>query len=145
MDFDEQYFEIQPHGRLLVLTLPEGKSLTSEWPITDHLRPFFNMPKPFVGLIVDVGNNAFTFDAGDLTALVSTVSKRGKAETSPCIVVIHGEHAKRLRWMLDVTKLSPLVKIADSFESAIAMVRATLDSSGPGASTLLRHTCPSTP
>ena len=150
MDFDEQFFEIQPHGKLFVLRLPEGKSLTSEWPVTDHLRRYHMAPKPFVGVVVDIGDNAFSFDAGDLTSLfvVSTNAAAKLAggfqgvptsEPKPCVVVIRGESAQRLRASLKL--LAPMmgntIQVTDSFDSAVALARAQLEASGGGYPALM--------
>ena len=155
MDFDEQFFEIQPHGKLFVLRLPEGKPVTSPWPVSDHLKPYLSMPKPFVGVVVDVGDNPFTFCSSDLTALflVSTnaASQLGgglygvpESEARPCVVVIRGDSARRLQVSLKI--LAPffgrygstdVIQITESFDSAVALARARLQAGGQGYPALM--------
>lgn len=155
MDFDAQFFEIQPHGKLLVLRLPEGKPVTSPWPVSDHLKPYFSTPKPFVGVVVDVGDNPFTFCSSDLTALF-LVSTNAAAQLSsahlgvpgsearPCVVVIRGEAARRLQVSLKL--LAPMfraygndivIEVTDSFDSAVALARSRLEASGRGYPALM--------
>src|SRR5687767_3206237 len=106
MGFEEQFFEIQPHGKVLVLRLPEVKSRFGQTALLDQLRRFFYRPKgeskfsqtalfdqlerysyrpkPYVGIVIDVGHSTYTFSSRDLGALIFALPGRGTGQLGPC-------------------------------------------------------------
>jgi hypothetical protein len=101
-----------------------------------------------VGVVVDVGDNKFTLCSSDLTALllVSTNAAASlgrdiygtpRGQARPCVVVIRGEQARRLQSILELLRMTEVIRIADSFESALAIARATLEAGGIGYPALM--------
>jgi TIR domain len=159
MGFEEQFFEIQPHGKVLVLRLPEVKSRFGQTALLDQLRRFFYQPKgesefsqtalfdqlerysyrpkPYVGIVIDVGHSTYTFSSRDLGALIFALPGRGTGHLGPCVVVICGKQAQRLQAILKITQLSSFIQITDSNEQAIAQIRERLKDRGRGYPSLM--------
>ena len=123
--FVEHVIELPPHGRLLVLTAPERPGPDAIW---EKLSGYCDGGMPYVGIIVDCGDQAYRFSSADLGGVASAIAAWARGWVAPCAVVANGSGSKDLQHLLQITTLAQIeeLRIVDSLESALTHVELHL-------------------
>ncbi len=128
----EEYLELAPHGRILVLGPTAPESMRSGCALSDRLMKFAGRPTPFVGLLVDLGQGICRLSEGDFASIVGTTAAWQRGWVAPCAIVVTGDRAAELNDLLRLTQLDslPEIRVVDSMEAGIAHLQEQLERIG---------------
>jgi hypothetical protein len=128
-DLRERYEDLPPHGRILVLGLPNGALKPKGDAIARKLMKFVERTTPFVAVVVDLNGVDYVLSSADLGIVVSTMAAWVRGWVAPCAMVMTGHSANHLQKMLEITKLSALkeLRVVDTKESGLEHIRTHLE------------------
>jgi hypothetical protein len=126
---DEQYLDVAPNRRALVLDFATGIAKTQWGVISDRLMPFAGRkPTPFDAVLIDLAEREYRFTSGDLAAVAGTMAAWNRGWVAPVAIVMRGDGAASLRKVLQVVTLDRLtqLRIVETREEGLAHIRETL-------------------
>ena len=126
MTLEERYDSIEGHGSLLTLFASPSAGLAPN-AIGDALKKFIDQPKPYVGLIVSIEDEAYRFTSIDIGAVVMACVDHEKRRSVPCVLVDSGKRRRELERVLKITKLEWMIRILETESQARDAIQGQLD------------------
>lgn len=120
--------EMRPHGHILVLSAPKETLGIKPNSLIELLMRFVDEEKPYVGMIIDIGETEYSPSEADMDVLAKALEDTVRNRTTPCVIIARSIGIRRFRAALDFSPLrfKEEISFAEDHDSAVRFLNKVL-------------------